>query len=46
MSEIQNGIYTAKLKVEGDREINFCFKDDADNWDNNYGVNWKTEIIQ
>lgn len=46
MSEAQNGVYTAKLKVDGDREINFCFKDDANNWDNNYGINWKTEIVQ
>lgn len=46
MSEAQNGIFTAKVKVEGNREINFCFKDNANNWDNNYGANWKTTIIQ
>lgn len=46
MSESQNGFYTAKVKVEGNHEFNFCFKDNSDNWDNNYGANWKTEIVQ
>lgn len=23
-----------------DRQLNFCFRDNADNWDNNNGVNW------
>lgn len=23
-----------------DRQLNFCFKDNGDNWDNNNGMNW------
>lgn len=46
MNESQNGFYTTSVKVEGNRELNFCFKDEANNWDNNYGANWKTEIVQ
>ena len=23
-----------------DKQFNFCFRDDAQNWDNNNGVNW------
>ena len=46
MSQTQNGAYTAKVNVEGNHEINFCFKDSSENWDNNYGANWKTEIVQ
>jgi len=27
------------VKME-DRQLNFCFKDSVDNWDNNNGMNW------
>lgn len=29
--------------TDGSR-LNFCFKDSANNWDNNYGKNWSYEI--
>lgn len=27
-----------------DKQLNFCFRDDARNWDNNNGVNWTYRI--
>jgi hypothetical protein len=37
------GFYT-EIKADADRELNFCFKDSANNWDNNNGFNWKVDI--
>lgn len=44
MEEAQNGMFFTHVKVDGNEEINFCFKDAANNWDNNNGINWTTEI--
>lgn len=30
--------------ISGYDRLNFCFKDSADNWDNNNGLNWSYEI--
>jgi len=38
------GNFNTEIKVKGHDELNFCFKDSADNWDNNNGVNWKVGI--
>ena len=32
------------LKASDPSRLNFCFKDSADNWDNNSGYNWSFEI--
>ncbi len=32
------------LEMPDDSRFNFCFKDSANNWDNNNGVNWSYEI--
>lgn len=32
------------LRLEAGNQINFCFKDGIDNWDNNNGVNWAYRI--
>jgi hypothetical protein len=32
------------IKVEDMDRFNFCFKDSANNWDNNNGINWSFEI--
>jgi len=32
------------LEVKESDRLNFCFRDDAYNWDNNNGVNWSFEI--
>lgn len=32
------------IELDRDSRLNFCFKDSANNWDNNNGVNWSIEI--
>lgn len=32
------------FKLQDDSRLNFCFKDSANNWDNNNGINWSLEI--
>ncbi len=32
------------LEMPDDSRFNFCFRDSADNWDNNNGMNWSFEI--
>jgi len=36
--------WVKKLKVENEKRLNICFKDSANNWDNNNGLNWSFEI--
>ncbi len=32
--------WEATVDVKHEGQFNFCFKDSANNWDNNYGLNW------
>lgn len=32
------------ITMEDDSRFNFCFKDSANNWDNNSGRNWSYEV--
>lgn len=32
------------MEMPDDTRFNFCFKDSANNWDNNNGINWSFEI--
>ena len=44
MKKDHNGTFSTEVRVEGKNELEFCFKDSANNWDNNNGSNWKIEI--
>lgn len=44
MQRMSDGIFGAELRADASREINVCFKDSANNWDNNSGWNWKVDI--
>lgn len=33
-----------KVIIENGGQFNFCFKDSANNWDNNNGLNWSYRI--
>lgn len=44
MSKTKTGNFITNLRVNGEEEINFCFKDGSNNWDNNNGSNWKVSI--
>ncbi|MGI6549741.1 MAG: carbohydrate-binding protein [Syntrophomonadales bacterium] len=36
--------WEAQIRVHRGGQLNFCFKDRADNWDNNKGFNWTYQI--
>ncbi len=39
-----DGSFACSIPMQGNSECNFCFKDAANNWDNNNGWNWATDI--
>ncbi len=41
--ENQDG-FGIDIHVDGNHEINFCFKDDTNHWDNNDGFNWNVPL--
>lgn len=43
MSRRGHGFET-RFAIEEETRFNFCFRDSADNWDNNHGHNWSFEI--
>lgn len=36
--------FACTTRIKGSREMNFCFKDSANNWDNNNGNNWLANV--
>lgn len=36
--------WSQTIKISAPGQFNFCFKDNANNWDNNYGMNWIFKI--
>ena len=44
MKKTRDGGWSTTFKVEDPSRLNFCFKDNADNWDNNSGRNWSYEV--
>lgn len=46
MSQEKPGVWKATVSLEPTEtsRFNFCFKDRAENWDNNYGLNWSFDI--
>jgi hypothetical protein len=44
MPRTVQGTFSCSAEVQGSREMNLCFKDSADNWDNNNGQNWTVTI--
>lgn len=46
MESAKPGVWKAVVPLDPseDSRLNFCFKDRAGNWDNNYGLNWSLEI--
>ncbi|MGE5551218.1 MAG: hypothetical protein ACM3ZC_11935 [Bacteroidota bacterium] len=45
MERLEDGRFEAAIEAEGDREIDFCFKDGAGNWDNNDGHDWILPLL-
>lgn len=44
MNHEEAGSFKTEIKATANQEINFCFKDSANNWDNNSGWNWKADV--
>lgn len=42
--KLQAGGWEKTLRVEKGNNLNFCFKDGMNNWDNNNGANWLYRI--
>ncbi|MFZ5898828.1 MAG: carbohydrate-binding protein [Bacillota bacterium] len=36
--------FVCSVQMKGQEHCDFCFKDSANNWDNNSGWNWRTDI--
>jgi hypothetical protein len=44
MKKNRDGGWSLTIQVEEPKHFNFCFRDDALNWDNNQGRNWSYEV--
>ncbi len=44
MQKDMDNAFKCHIPANGQKEINLCFKDSANNWDNNDGWNWNCEI--
>ncbi|HEX2952815.1 MAG TPA: carbohydrate-binding protein [Bacillota bacterium] len=45
MTKRHDGVFSTQIPANAAHEINICFKDCANNWDNNSGWNWKIDVI-
>lgn len=43
MEKTERG-FAKTIRFEDKERFNFCFKNSANNWDNNDGINWTFEI--
>jgi hypothetical protein len=44
MNRMYDGLFRSEIRAQGSQEVNFCFKDSANNWDNNNGCNWNVQL--
>lgn len=44
MSREPDGTFRCSTKASASREVNICFKDTANNWDNNNGWDWRVSV--
>lgn len=44
MRKGRDGSWSVTLNIDEPSEFNFCFHDNAQNWDNNYGRNWSYQV--
>lgn len=46
MKKTKDGGWSVTVQVDEPSSFNFCFRDDAENWDNNQGRNWTYQVHQ
>jgi len=44
MKKGRDGAWSAKIQISEPSSFNFCFRDNAQNWDNNNGRNWSYQV--
>ncbi len=44
MARTPHGSFSCVTEAQGSREMNLCFKDSADHWDNNNGLDWTFRV--
>lgn len=44
MRKTRDGGWSATIQVDEPSNFNFCFRDEAENWDNNQGRNWSYQV--
>jgi hypothetical protein len=44
MKKTRDGGWSVSLQVDEPSSFNFCFRDEAQNWDNNNGQNWTYQV--
>ncbi|MCK8824860.1 carbohydrate-binding protein [Fuchsiella alkaliacetigena] len=44
MNRTPQGTWKTTVRLNTTDKFNFCFKDSAENWDNNEGYNWSYDI--
>lgn len=45
MEQTAYGTWRTKVRLNNAESFNFCFKDSAENWDNNNGENWEYRTL-
>ena len=43
MKRLEDGTFGAEIQASG-KELDFCFKDAANHWDNNNGQDWNLTL--
>ena len=44
MRKTRDGGWSVSVQVSEPSSFNFCFRDNSQNWDNNYGRNWTYQV--
>lgn len=44
MKKTRDGGWSVTIPVDEPSNLNFCFRDEAQNWDNNQGRNWSYQV--
>ena len=44
MKKTEDNTWSTELEVDTREAVSFCFKDSANNWDNNNGENWTYHV--
>jgi hypothetical protein len=44
MKKTRDGGWSVTVQVDEPSSFNFCFRDEAQNWDNNQGKNWSYQV--